>query len=141
MVPRLARDHEPKCSEAPDPNPPTETGISSEPTGAATSGLQSDRDAPNRKNPTMGRVERATRKSLTALRKDKRLTEDAEGLAAVAVVLAQEIDQNGGDAAVARELRLILDSIRKRDKQDDDDFDAWTGELSSPVGNEEGSKP
>ncbi len=86
----------------------------------------------------MKAVERSTRKSLAALRKDGRLSEENEALASLAVVLARDIDTNGGDATVARELRLILDSIRKGDKKDDSDgFDAWVGDLSAPVGDPE----
>lgn len=88
----------------------------------------------------MQAVERATRKSLAALRKDGRLSDDAEALASLAIVLAREIDQNGGDAGVARELRLLLDSIRKGEKASDGDgFEGWTGELSTPVGDTENS--
>lgn len=87
----------------------------------------------------MKAVERATRKSLKVLREDGRLSDETEGLAATAIVLARELDNGGGDAGVARELRLILDTIRKGDKANDDDYDAWVAGLSAPVGDTQDS--
>ena len=86
----------------------------------------------------MRAVERATRKTLKSLRDDGRVTDESEALASLAIVLAREIDTNGGDASVARELRLTLDQLRKGQKRNDGDaFDAWAGELSTAVGDPE----
>lgn len=75
----------------------------------------------------VGPVERATRKELREW--------DATGaLAESALVLARTLDEGAGlaVAAVARELRATMDSMRPGG-DDDDDLDRFLAGLSAPV--------
>lgn len=80
--------------------------------------------APRRK---VGPVERSTRKDL----RDWDVT---GGLAESAIVLARTLDEGAGlaVAAVARELRATMESLRPVE-EDHDDLDAFLASLSAPV--------
>lgn len=58
-------------------------------------------------------------------------------LVATALTLARKLDDGAGlaTAAVARELRSVLDVLTKTEGGDDDDLNAFVSGLSSPLGN------
>lgn len=78
----------------------------------------------------IGPVERGVRADLRSWD-----ASSGEGLPALALVLARQLDDGAGlaFAAVARELRAVLDSLRPGKEVGDDDFDRFLADLSAPV--------
>ncbi len=87
--------------------------------------------APRRK---LGPVEKAVRKDLRSWDASA-----GDGMPAVAVVLARQLDDGAGlaTAAVARELRACLETLRPQETTSDDEFAQFLADLSAPVRNPE----
>ena len=79
-------------------------------------------------------VEDAVRESLADL---PEVAPAHVALVATALTLARKLDEGAGlaTAAVARELRCVLDVLTKTEGDDDDELSDFVSRLSAPVGN------
>ena len=74
-----------------------------------------------------------------AVRSDLREWGIKSGLSEAAIVLARTLDGDAGlaVAAVARELRATMETLRPVEEGSGDDFDRFLADLSTPVRNPE----